>query len=153
MYTYFVDVFVLLLEKNLIKESDEGIRIISEALKGINRALKYAETVGVPNCLALIGAFTHYTLIDKYKADKFLKWVQQNRLMNIPELHIHDVIDIYDKIYDSTPKKIFMSMWFNKKTEDTYKEERVNKIINCGQHFSAYLSSVFIEFLELLSAV
>ncbi len=130
MYTYFVDVLALLLEKDLIKESDESISIISEVLIDINKALKYAETVGVPNCLALIGAFTYYTLIDKYKADKFLKWVQQNRLMNIPELHIYDVIDIYDKIYDSTPKKIFMSMWFNKKTEDTYKEVNdVKKIV------------------------
>lgn len=130
MYTYFVDVLALLLEKNLIKESDESVSIISEVLKNINEALKYAETVGVPNCLAVIGALTYYTLTDKCKADKFLKWAQDNRLTDIPELHICDVIDIYDKIYDNAPKKIFISMWFDGKTKDTYKEVKdVKKIV------------------------
>lgn len=163
MYTYFVDVLALLLDKNLIKESDESVSIVSEVLKDINTSLKYAETVGVPNCLALIGAFTYYTLIDKYKADKFLKWMQKNGLMNIPELHIHDVIDIYDKIYDNAPKKIFMSMWFNEKTADTYKEvkevkETVSReynveleIIKVDEHndgYSDFISKRIIEGID-----
>ena len=122
MFTYFVDVFKLLLEKNLIKKCEEDIDIISDVLSKIDEALRKALMAGTPKCLAIIGAFTYYVLSDENKANKFLKWAQQNSLIDISELHICDVIDIYDKIYDNTPKKIFMSMWFNQKTADTYKE-------------------------------
>lgn len=122
MYTYFVEVFDLLLSKNLIEKSDECVNKISDVLFKINQALQDAVLASMPKCLAVIGAFTYYSFSDKYKADKFLKWAQKNKLMDISELHICDVIDIYDKIYDNAPKKIFMSMWFNEKTADTYKE-------------------------------
>lgn len=129
-FTYFVDVFEILLEKNLIKKSDEGIEIISDVLPKIDEASQKVFMTGTPKCLAVIGAYTYYALLDEYKADKFLKWVKQNSLMDILELHIRDVIDIYDKIYDSVPKKIFMSMGFNEETEDTYKEVKdVVKIV------------------------
>lgn len=50
--------------------------------------------------------------------------------MDIAELHICDVINIYDKIYNNSTKKVFVSMWFNKKTEDTYREiEDVKEIL------------------------
>lgn len=114
----------------MIKKSDEGIEIISDVLPKIDEASQKVFMTGTPKCLAVIGAYTYYALLDEYKADKFLKWVKQNSLMDILELHIRDVIDIYDKIYDSAPKKIFMSMGFNKETEDTYKEVKdVVKIV------------------------
>lgn len=78
--------------------------------------------VGVPQNLAVIGAYTFYTIEDKRKAKQLLKWVKENSLMEISDLHIDELINIYDKIYDNAPKKIFMSMWFNEKTADTYKE-------------------------------
>lgn len=130
MFTYFVEVFGLLLDKNLIKKRDESIDEIADVISDIDQALQKAVLADAPQCLAIVGAFTYYTLADEVKADKFLRWAQKNSLMDIPELHICDVIDIYDKIYDNAPKKIFMSMWFNKKTEDTYKEVKdVKKIV------------------------
>lgn len=121
-FTYFVEVFKLLLENKLIEQTDESLNTISKALLDINVALQAATLVNAPKNLAIIGAFTYYTLADKRKSDEFLKWVKRNSLTEISDLHISDVIDIYDKIYDNLPKKIFMSMWFNKKTADTYKE-------------------------------
>lgn len=121
-FTFFVDVLKRLLENNLIEKSDESVHTISSALLDINVALQAATLVGAPKNLAIIGAFTYYTLADKRKADEFLKWVKKNSLTEIPDLHICDLIDIYDRIYDNSPKKIFMSMWFNEKTSDTYKE-------------------------------
>lgn len=44
--------------------------------------------------------FTYYTLSYSYKDSRFLEWMKKNRLTEIPDLHIRDVIDIYDKIYD-----------------------------------------------------
>lgn len=127
MYTYFVEVFEVLLDKKIIEKSDESIDKISDVISDVNQALQKAILVNAPKCLAVIGTFTYYMLIDEFKADKFLKWVKKNSLMDIPELHICDVIDIYDKIYDNAPKKIFMSMWFSKETEDTY--EKVKDVI------------------------
>lgn len=121
-FTYFVEVFKHLLEKKLIEKSDESVGVITNALVDINSALQEAMLVGVPQNLAVMGAFTFYTIEDKRKAKQFLKWVKENSLMEISDLHIDELINIYDKIYDNAPKKIFMSMWFNEKTADTYKE-------------------------------
>lgn len=121
-FTYFVEIIEILIENNLIEENDESVVTISNALSDINGALEAATLVGTPKSVAIIGAFTYYTLVDERKADEFLKWVKKNSLMDVSDLHICDVIDIYDKIYDNSSKKIFMSMWFDKKTEDTYNQ-------------------------------
>lgn len=121
-FTYFVEVFKLLLKNRLIEQNDESLKTIYNALLDINVALQAATLVNVPKNLAIIGAFTYYTLADKPKSVEFLKWVKKNSLTEITDLHIYDVIDIYDKIYDNSPKRIFMSMWFSQKTADTYKE-------------------------------
>lgn len=92
------------------------------ALKEINDALKTAVLIDAPNNLAVIGAFSYYKLLETRRADEFLKWVKKNSLTQVSDLHICDLINIYDKIYDNSPKRVFMSMWFNKKTEDTYNQ-------------------------------
>jgi len=121
-FTYFVEVLKLLLEHDLIKRDEEGVHSVLAALKEIDDALRAATIVDAPNNLAVIGAFSYYKLLDNRKADEFLKWVKKNSLTEVSDLHICDVISIYDKVYDASPKKIFMSMWFNEKTSDTYKE-------------------------------
>ncbi|MDE7423558.1 MAG: hypothetical protein K2N51_07685 [Lachnospiraceae bacterium] len=121
-FTYFVEVLKLLLDKELIKKDKEGVCSVVTALKEINDALKAAALIEVPNNLAVIGTFSYYKLLDERKADEFLKWVKKNSLTQISDIHICDVINIYDKIYDNSPKRVFMSMWFNKKTEDTYNQ-------------------------------
>ena len=121
-FTYFVEVLKLLLDNELIKKDEEDVRSVVAALKEIDDALKAAALIEVPNNLAVIGAFSYYKLLDERKADEFLKWVKKNSLTQISDIHICDIINIYDKIYDNLPKRIFMSMWFNQKTEDTYNQ-------------------------------
>lgn len=121
-FTYFVEVLKLLLEHDLIKKDEEGVRSVVSALKEIDDALKTAALIDAPNNLAVIGAFSYYKLLETRKANEFLKWVKKNSLTQVSDLHICDVINIYDKIYDNSPKRVFMSMWFNKKTEDTYNQ-------------------------------
>lgn len=119
-FTYFVDVLKLLIENQLIEKNDRSVQHITQALSDINDALRAATLVDVPNNLAIIGALSYYKLVDSFKAEGFLRWVKKNNLTEISDLHICDVIGIYDKIYDNSPKKVFMSMWFNEKTADTY---------------------------------
>lgn len=121
-FTYFVEVLKLLLEHELIQKDETGVHSVVAALKEIDDALRVAVLVDAPNNLAVIGAFSYYKLLDNRKADEFLKWVKKNSLTEVSDLHICDVINIYDKIYDNSPKRVFMSMWFNKKTEDTYNQ-------------------------------
>jgi len=121
-FTYFVEVLKLLLEHDLIKKDEEGVRSVVYALKEIDDALRTAALIDAPNNLAIIGAFSYYKLMESRKADEFLKWVKKNSLTQVSDLHICDVINIYDKLYDNSPKRVFMSMWFNKKTEDTYNQ-------------------------------
>ncbi len=121
-FTYFVEVLKLLLDNDLIKKDEEGVFSVITALKKIDNALKVAVLVETPNNLAVIGAFSYYELLDERKADEFIKWVKRNSLTQISDIHIFDLINIFDKIYDNSPKRVFMSMWFNKKTEDTYNQ-------------------------------
>lgn len=121
-FTYFVKVFGLLLKHKIIEEKEESVSIILKTLSEIDNALQAATLADVPRNLAIIEAFTYYALADKQKADMFLKWAKKNSLTGISDLHVDDVIDIFNKIYNNAPKKIFMSMWFNKKTEDTYNQ-------------------------------
>ena len=84
-----------------------------------------------------------------------MEWAKKNRLTEIPDLHIRDVIDIYDKIYDHSPKKIFMSMWFNKDTTDTYDAVKTVKdtvlrdyniildIIKVDEHKDGYSDDIY----------
>jgi hypothetical protein len=97
-FTYFVEVLKLLLDNNLIKKDEEGIRSVIAALKQIDNALKAAALIEAPNNLAVIGAFSYYKLLDERKADEFLKWVKKNSITQISDIHISDIINIYDKI-------------------------------------------------------
>lgn len=133
-FTYFVEVFKLLLENQLIEENEECIVQIKATLQDINSALQAATIAGVPNNLAVIGAFSYYKLSNPQKAQNFMSWVKKNNLTDISELHICDVLNIYDKIYENCSKKVFMSMWFNEKTSDTYQAVKDVKEILCKDH-------------------
>lgn len=119
-FTYFVEIFRLLIDSQLIEQNENSIEKIRITLGDINNALRVAMLVEAPNNFAIIGAFTYYKLADSLKAEKFLSWVKKNSLADISNLHICDVINIYDKIYENSPKKVFMSMWFSERTADTY---------------------------------
>ncbi len=159
-FTYFVEVLKLLLDNDLIKEDEEGAFSVITALKKIDNALKVAVLIETPNNLAVIGAFSYYKLLDERKADEFLKWVKKNSLTQISDIHIFDLINIFDKIYDNSPKKVFMSMWFNKKTEDTYSQVKDVKeivardynvdidIIKVDEHKDGYSDDISKRIIE-----
>jgi len=119
-YTYFVEVFDLLIKNGSLKENDQSVGLIKTTLVEINESLKKSQLMGMPNNYAIIGAYTYYELEDKNKATAFLKWAKNNCLTDISNLHIQDVINIFDKIHTNCPKKIFISMQFGEETKDTW---------------------------------
>ena len=42
------------------------------------------------------------------------------KISEAPGIHMKDLIEIFDKVYDSMPKSVFMSMQFSPETEDTF---------------------------------
>ena len=159
-YTYFIDVIKLLIDNKLVEKNDDSITVILNVLTDINKALETAFINEVPRNIAIIEAFTLYTLQEPNKAIEFLKWAKKNKLIEISDLSAKEVIDIYDKVYSNTPKKIFMSMWFNEKTEDTYKEindvkkiiwEKYNlelEIIKVDEHNDGYSDNISRRIIE-----
>lgn len=119
-YTYLLDVFSGLLSSGMLKQDDCSIEAFCEKLPDIETALREAQLHSVPQNIAVIGALSYYKLTEPDKYSQFISWIKKNSIVQAPNIHIHDLINIYDKVYESTPKNVFMSMWFNEKTMDTY---------------------------------
>lgn len=118
-YTYFVEVFELIFDiKPDIKDwnSEQIVEFIKVELQSINAALRECKTEAKNN-IAVLGALTVYLLQDKNKYEAFLKWIMKNDISSIAELKISNVIDIYDKIYNNLPKKVFLSRWYPEDTD------------------------------------
>ena len=50
------------------------------------------------------------------KTEKFIaipythfSWIKKNNIGNVEKLHIDDVINLYDEIYEHVPKKVFLA--------------------------------------------
>lgn len=119
-YTYLLEEYTLLLRSGTVPKADEAVDQFCGQLPIIESALQEAQLHSVPQNLAVIGALSYYKLTDLHKYQQFLKWVQENSITQIPDVHMHDLIQIFDKVYENTPKSVFMSMQFSPETADTY---------------------------------
>lgn len=119
-YSFLVTLFESLLTNHIIQEKDSEIHSFISELPNIEKALEDAKLHSLPRNIAVIGALSYYKLSNNQKYNKFIQWIKQNSIAEAAELHISDLISVYDKVFENTPKSIFMSMWFSDKTEDTY---------------------------------
>ena len=111
-YTFFVELFSYLLDKRLIEENEDAVTKIQEQLSEIESALKESEIKATTTNIAVIGALAYYKLTDDFKYRGFLSWVKKNNIGNVKNLHIDDVINLYDEIYKGVPKKAFLARWY-----------------------------------------
>lgn len=120
-YTYFVTVIKQLLDDGLLNCDESDIPRMRSSITDINTALRAASIADTIENIAVLGAMTVYKLgRDEVKYRKFIQWINKNKIGLAKNLHINDVISIFNKIYRNSSKKIFMSMWFDEKTKDTY---------------------------------
>lgn len=110
----------MLLANGVITPNDEAVSTFCDQLPKIEEALQEAKLKSIPQNLAVIGTLSYYKLTDEAKYQQFLLWIKKNSIAEVSNIHIVDLISIYDKVYENTPKSVFMSMWFSSETEDTY---------------------------------
>ena len=154
-YSYLVNLFDALLSNEVIQEKESDISSFIDELPKIEKALQDAHLNSVSRNIAVIGALSFYKLSNNRKYKKFICWIKQNSITDAAEIHISDLISVYDKIYESSPKAIFMSMWYSDKTEDTYQTvkdvktilKRENdisfKLIKVDEHPDGYSDDIY----------
>lgn len=159
-YTYLLEEFELLLRNGLLSESDDSVKKFTNELTSIEEAIKEAQLKSLPQNLAVIGAVSFYKLTDERKHNQFLYWVKENCITEAPNIHMSDLIEIFDKIYENMPKTVFMSMQFCTETADTYQTvkdvkatlKRENNIdfelIKVDEHTDGYSDEIYHRITE-----
>ena len=159
-YTYLLEEFEILLKENALPSSDDAIKLFCDQLPLIETALQEAQLRTVPQNLAVIGAISYYKLTDEDKYVQFLNWVKKNSIATAPGIHINDLIQIFDKVYDNIPKSVFMSMQFSPETQDTYQTvqdvqailKRENgidfRIIKVDEHKDGYSDEIYHRIVD-----
>lgn len=117
-YCFFVELFDYLIKNKKVKESEEAIDIVKSELTNIEQALVESAISGTTNNISVIGALAYYRITNLSKYRGFLSWVKKNNIGSIDKLHISDVINLYDEIYEHVPKKIFLARWYPSAEED-----------------------------------
>lgn len=159
-YTYLLQVCQLLIENQTLPRADEAVNSFREQLPQIEAALQEAQLHVIPNNLAVIGAISFYKLTNATKYQHFLSWVKENSITRVPGLHMNDLIQIFDQIYENRPKSIFVSMQFSVETEDTYQTikdvrdilKRENgleiKLIKIDEHHDGYSDEIYHRIID-----
>lgn len=159
-YTYLLEEYTLLLRSGTVPKADEAVDQFCDQLSVIESALQEAQLHSVPQNLAVIGALSYYKLTDSNKYQQFLRWVQENSITQIPDVHMHDLIRIFDKVYENMPKSVFMSMQFSPETADTYQTvkdvrdilKRENgidfKLIKVDEHEDGYSDEIYHRIID-----
>lgn len=159
-YTYLVNLFDCLLSNGLLQKRESEINKFIDELPVIEKALEGAKLYCSPKNIAVIGAISYYKLTDIKKYNSFIKWIKKNSIAEAANLHISELISIYDKIYDNIPKNVFMSMQFSDETTDTFQTvkdvqsilKRENEIdfniIRVDEHTDGYSDEIYHRIIE-----
>ena len=121
-YSFFVDLYGFLIENKSIEEKDEAVEIVKSQLVDIEKALVDSEIISTTSNIAVIGALAYYRLTDEFKYRGFLTWIKKNNIGSVKELHISDVINLYNEIYEHVPKKVFLARWYPSAEHDGKEE-------------------------------
>jgi hypothetical protein len=120
-YSFFTNLFRFLLEKKLI-EKEYAVSELQGRLVGIEKALKDEEIIASSPNSSIVGAMAYYKFSSKDKYIHFIKWVARNHIVDAKAVALDDIINIFDKIYDSIPKKVFLARWYPEETDEEYSD-------------------------------
>lgn len=146
-YSFFVDLFGFLLKNRSVEENDSAIGVVKSKLVEVEQALVESEITATTTNIAVIGALAYYKLTNKSKYRGFLSWIKKNNIGNVEKLHIDDVINLYDEIYEHVPRKVFLARWYpsaEKDGEENFKKSecRINAIKEIVQELNLELTDL-----------
>ncbi len=146
-YSFFVDLYGFLIENKSIEENDSAILQVKSQLSEVNQSLVDSEITATTTNIAIIGALAYYRLTNESKYRGFLSWIKKNNIGNVEKLHIDDVINLYDEIYEHVPKKVFLARWYPSAEhdgDDEYRkaESRISAIKEIVQQLNLELTDL-----------
>jgi hypothetical protein len=142
-YSFFVDLFRCLIKHSLAFVTETTFHVLIERLSDIETTLDET-TRNSSNNTAIIGALAYYKIAEPNKYPYFLRWASKNHLGDVNNIHIDDVIEIYDKVYENTPKKVFLARWYPDSTDDDHDgaEHRLSAIRTAIESYDSKLELV-----------
>ncbi len=120
-YSFFTDLFRHLLKEALINET-KAVSDVKKELVNVENALREANIITTSENSAIVGALAYYRLTDLNKYERFIKWMAKNHIADAKTVGIDDIISIFDKVYDSIPKKVFLARWYPASTDNNYEK-------------------------------
>lgn len=117
-HSFFVDLYGFLIKNKSVEENDSAIATVKSQLVEVEQALVESEIIATTTNIAVIGALAYYKLTNESKYRGFLSWIKKNNIGNVENLHIDDVINLYDEIYEHVPKKVFLARWYPSAAHD-----------------------------------
>lgn len=115
-YSFFIALFERLLGKGLIDEAT-AVGDVKSLLAHVENAIEaFCSITDNPNS-AILGALVYYKLADIDKYNRFVRWIELNHIANAKNVSTDDIISIFDKVYDSIPKKVFLARWYPAETD------------------------------------
>lgn len=142
--SFFVELYTFLLENGSVEKNDSAINAVKSQLFDIEKALVESEIAATTTNIAVIGALAYYRLTNDFKYRGFLSWIKKNNIGSIENLHIEDVINLYNEIYEHIPKKIFLARWYPAENDPEYSKSvhRVNAIKEVAEELNLNLTDL-----------
>ena len=143
-HSFFVDLYGFLIKNKSVEENDSAIATVKSQLFEVEQALVESEITATTTNIAVIGALAYYKLTNNSKYRGFLSWIKKNNIGNVEKLHIEDVINLYDEIYEHVPKKVFLARWYPAETDPAYAKSvhRINAIKKVAEELKLELTDL-----------
>lgn len=143
-HSFFVDLYGFLIKNKSVEENDSAIATVKSQLVEVEQALVESEITATTTNIAVIGALAYYKLTNESKYRGFLSWIKKNNIGNVEKLHIDDVINLYDEIYEHVPKKVFLARWYPAETDPAYAKSvhRINAIKKVAEELKLELTDL-----------
>jgi hypothetical protein len=143
-YSFFMDLFDCLIKDIPNFAEDAPTRVLLLKFSDIEMALSETAQCSAHGNVAIIGAMAYYKLAAPDKFVHFLKWIKKNHIEDAKNVHINDVIGIYDKVYENTPKRVFLARWYPEETDSEHQsaEYRFCAIRNAVKSYTPQLELI-----------
>lgn len=118
--TVLLELFKLLLQKEIIQNDDAEINKVMQAVNNVNAIYQQHAVLKECNSPALFSAFVYYELNLQHGdfRKSFKNWVLYNHIYTIADITAHDLIVVYDTILKARSRNVFISMQFDEASKE-----------------------------------